>query len=262
MAFFRIIFFLLFFAPAMFFLSGCYDDAFLEAMKEEIDFIAPFDVVLSDEDEAIRTTYFQIPDINTTGNYTVNPESVAGVTTHGTAADGEDNVVLDNTTGLMWMRCTAIDKDNADTTDDCSGTHAPVEWIYAAEFCKKTMNGIDSSGNDTLPHYAGFNNWRLPRISELMSIINFNNSDPAIDITVFPNTINLTDGGYWTFTSKLFIGDYYETIDHGWIVFLKTSNAQASSFTNIVDFRRKQKANLTYEKQYVRCVRGGIEDPI
>lgn len=262
MAFFRIIFFLLLLTPAMLFLSGCYDDTFLSTMKGEEDFVAPYDVVLKDDDDALRTTYFKIPDISTSGNYTANP-------------NGEtDNVVLDKTTGLMWTRCSSYEVDpdatpnsgdeffEMDKTSGCTQTPKTMEWIRAAEFCKKTMNGIDSSGNDTLPHYAGYNDWRLPRIPELMSLLNFTTADPAIDSTSFPNTINATDGGYWTFTSKLFIGDYYETIDHGWIVFFKSAWAQSASFTNITDFRRKLKTDLTFEKKYVRCVRGGIKDPL
>ncbi len=238
----------------MIFLSGCYDDRFLEAMNEEEDFIAPFDVVLNDDDAALRTTYFDIPGVDTSGGYTINPDPMTG--NPNPAADGVDNVVLDKKTGLMWSRCTAIDKDNIDTTAICSESHTPMEWIYAAEFCKKKMNEMNGGTG-----YAGYTNWRLPRVPELISIINYNNEDPAIDASVFPNTISNTNEGYWTFTSKLFIGDYFETIDYGWIVFFNSSNAQSPSFTNIVDFRKKLKTDLNFEKQYVRCVRGGIEDP-
>jgi len=250
----------------MIFLSGCYDDRFLEAMNEEEDFIAPFDVVLNDIDEATRTTYFAIPDLDTTGNYTINPESVEGVTTHGIAADGEDNVVLDKTTGLMWTRCSMYESDpdatpdsgdetnEMDKTSACGNTPKSIEWIYAADFCKKTMNEMNAGAG-----YAGFTDWRLPRLAELISIINFNSTDPIVNQSAFPGTINVTDGGYWTFTSKLFVGEYFETIDYAWIIFFKSSWAQSTSLTNIADFRKKTDYS-TSEKQYVRCVRGGIVD--
>lgn len=269
----RIIFILAVMAPFFSALSGCGDDSFLDAMKEEEDFIAPFDVVLPDGD-AVRTTYFKVPGLNTKGNYTVNPD-----TTPGTAAEGAENVVRDNVTGLMWSRCSAYldDPDGTpgngdesykmDTTAGCTKTSAAMEWIYAAEFCKIKMNGIDASGKPTLPAYAGYRNWRLPRVPELMSIINFDNSvteDPQIEKNIFPGTVNTQDHGYWTFTSKLFIGDYFETIDYGWIVYFKQSDPGFQSGAGrpkSVDFKRKLKEDMSFEKQHVRCVRGGIEDP-
>ncbi len=251
----RIIILLTAIAPFMSLLSGCYNDSFLDAVKEEEDFIAPFDVVLTDDDAALRTTYFPIPDVNTSGNYTVNPDTSGNSTP---AADGSDNVVMDNTTGLMWTRCTAKDKDTMDKKAMCNDSHDKMEWIYAVELCKIKMNGLK---------YHGYEDWRLPRVSELMSIVSYKNSvtaDPAINITAFPGTINSIDEGYWTFTSKLFIGDYYETIDHGWIVYFKQSAPgfqSGAALTNNVDFKKKLKDDLSFEKQYVRCVRGGIKDP-
>jgi hypothetical protein len=250
MKFIKIIILLAAITPFMFILSGCSGDTFLDAMKEEEDFIAPFDVVLTDEDAALRTTYFKIPDVNTTGSYTVNPDGSGNPTD---PLDDSDNVVLDNTTGLMWTRCTAVDKDTMDKKELCDDTHVAMEWINAVELCRIKMNA--GAG------YAGYKDWRLPRVPEMMSLLNLSNPDPVIANIVFPNTVNAIDGGYWTFTSKLFIGDYYETIDYGWVVFFKSSWAQSSSFTNLVDFRRKLKVDLTFEKQYVRCVRGGIIDP-
>jgi len=250
MNFIRIIIFLAVISPFMAALSGCDNDAFLDAIHEEEDFIAPFDVVLTDDDAALRTTYFKIPELNTIGNYTENPDADGNATA---VIDGLDNVVADNITKLMWTRCTAKDKDTMDKTANCTESHSTMEWIYAVELCKIKMN----SGSG----YAGYKDWRLPRVPELTSLINFDSNDPVIDTGAFPNAVNSVDCGYWTFTSKLFIGDYFETIDNGWIVFTMSSWAQTSSFTNLVDFRRKQKLDLTYEKQYVRCVRGGIKDP-
>lgn len=256
MKFIKIIILLAAITPFMFTLSGCSADAFLDAMKEEEDFIAPFDVVLTDEDAALRTTYFMIPSVNTNGNYTVNPDNDGNATS---AVNGSDNVVLDNTTGLMWTRCTGKDKDIMDKTSLCADSHAAMEWIYAVELCKIKMNA--GSG------YAGYKDWRLPRVPELMSIVSYNNlvaANPAIDVTAFPGTINNIDKGYWSFTSKLFIGDYYETIDYGWVVFFKQSTPgfqSGAAATNNVDFKKKMRIDFSLEKQYVRCVRGGIIDP-
>lgn len=266
----RIIKFIIFlFASIPFFVqsSGCFDDSFLDSIKEEEDFVSAFDVALSDNSETFRTVYFRLPPLDTSGNYTVN-----SVTEPGTAKDGEDNVVVDNTTGLMWTRCSAYIKSDPDGASDsgdevydidrtggCTESPAKISWIKAADFCKVTMN----SGSG----YAGYTDWTVPKISELVSIINFytpDPDDPQIDITAFPNTINTTNSGYWSFTSRLFIGTYYETIDYGWIVFFTQSGTgfQLPSFTNSADFRAKFKADYSdYESQYIRCVRGGVEEP-
>ncbi len=257
----KLLLFILTLAPLLALLNGCFSDSLLDSIKEEVDFVAPFDVALSDDSETFRTVYFTLPPLDTTGNYTFNP---------GTPVDGADNVIIDNTTGLMWARCGASlqnDPDGdpvsgdetygIDRTAGCTETHARMSWVKAADFCKVTMN----SGSG----YAGYTDWTVPKVSELVSIINFytpDPDDPQIDVTAFPNTVNETNEGYWSFTSRLFIGTYYETIDYGWIVFFKQSGFQFPSFTNSTDFRAKFKADYSgYEAQHIRCVRGGVEEP-
>jgi hypothetical protein len=201
MAFFRIIIFLLFFAPAMFFLSGCGSDAFLEAMQEEIDYIAPFDVVLTTE-EAKRTTYFPISDTGSTtvvtpgddASYNNIPGTMNFSVQNNINANGDD-IVIDNVSGLTWTKCSATAYNTMDTDDDCDGSDIDalsdsplMEWSKAAETCKN----LD---------YAGRRDWRLPRLPELLTIVNYG-FHPAFDPAFFPNTrgdfevLQFTDNHY------------------------------------------------------------------
>jgi len=68
----------------------------------------------------------------------------------------------------------------------------------------KTMKWSDAQGTPSAIgscealEYAGYTDWRLPNIKELMSIADFEVNDPAIDGTFFPNT---TADGYWSSTT-------------------------------------------------------------
>ncbi len=255
MAFFRIIFFLLIFTPAMISLSGCYDDAFLEAMNEEIDFIAPFDVVLS-EGDSFRTTYFAISDTGRSevvqagddASYIDIPKA-ANFTVQNNI-DANDDVVTDNVTGLTWLKCTVTGRNTADTADDCAGTNTKLSWSYASETC----SNLD---------YAGYDDWRLPTYSELFSILDFNHW-PLVYSTYFPDIEVTVGDGYWTSTSKLFVEfdssyESYDVSDYAWIIFFNGGGVYG---VNIADLKEKtvydEDTDTTVsEKQFVRCVRDG-----
>ncbi len=182
----KIIIFLALFTPFMTVLSGCYSDSFLDAIKEEVDFIAPFDVVVSTE-ESKRTTYFPIADTGSNVNIAAGDDAsyleIPGTMNYevrdNVNANGDD-IVLDHTTGLEWTKCSAISNNSMDTDDDCSGSEttklsdpALLEWSKAAAICKNLT-------------YAGHKDWRLPRLPELLTIVNYG-LHPAIDQTIFKN---------------------------------------------------------------------------
>ncbi len=89
--------------------------------------------------------------------------------------DGDD-VVIDRATGLMWPK-------------DCSGAAAnsgdSAVWNAAIDFCV----ALD---------FAGFTDWRLPNIFELISINTLESMNPSI-ITPFINVPSSTH--FWSSTT-------------------------------------------------------------
>ena len=90
-------------------------------------------------------------------------------------------VVLDIRNGLMWQGCHAgLSGVKCDI-----GTSEEMIWGRALEYCE-TLN------------WAGYNDWYMPNVKELRSIVDEERSDPAIDPIAFPAT---TPGRYLTSTS-------------------------------------------------------------
>ncbi len=116
--------------------------------------------------------------------------------------DNGDSTVTDNVTGLMWQK----EDDNATRT-----------WQQALDYC----NGFG---------LAGYDDWLLPNVKELESIVDDTASTPAIN-AAFPNT----DDSYWSSTSYTWYPDnaHHVRFDEGAV----SSSAKSSAGT------------------YVRCVR-------
>jgi hypothetical protein len=122
-------------------------------------------------------------------------------------------VVIDDISGLMWQ------DDYAD-----NGNIKESDWIRAIEYCE----------NLTLGNY---NDWRLPNIRELGSIVDYAKYDPAIN-EVFQNMAQ---------------GDYY-----GIKYWTSTTSQSYTSQAWYVDFKngiRNEYSKST--KLHVRCVRSG-----
>lgn len=86
-----------------------------------------------------------------------------------------DGTVVDNTTGLMWMRCT-LGQSWMNAT--CTGTAQKMGWDKLID-----VNNLNKSGG-----FAGKQDWRLPNINELRSIVEDCRSSPAINTVLFPAT--------------------------------------------------------------------------
>jgi len=79
-------------------------------------------------------------------------------------------VVTDLQTGLIWKRCT-----EGRSGLDCAGIDTSLTWTAAL-----------SAANSSI--HAGFNDWRLPNIIELQSLVETSCHSPSINTTQFPAT--------------------------------------------------------------------------
>jgi hypothetical protein len=115
-------------------------------------------------------------------------DTAAGCSGAGRFVDNGDGTVTDTCTNLMWQ------KDTADVSGD--GQIDPpgdsLAWCNAVSHC------------DAL-EFAGYDDWRLPNIKELQSIVDYGRNDPCID-PVFETLGQY----YWSSTTMT------ETPDNAW----------------------------------------------
>jgi hypothetical protein len=113
-------------------------------------------------------------------------------------------------TGLTWQR---VD-DNVSRT-----------WENALTYCEGLPLG-------------GFDDWRLPNIRELQTIVDYSTASPTIDTSVFPGTNYGSGQQYWS----------------------STTSAGSSSYALLVYFEYGTVVSVskgTSATKYTRCVRGG-----
>jgi len=99
----------------------------------------------------------------------------------GRFVDNGDGTVTDNCTGLMWQ------KDTADINGD--GTivweQDAVTWQTALKYCE----GLE---------FAGHDDWRLPNVRELQSIVDYGRIWPSIDPAFTAKCDTWPTSYYWT----------------------------------------------------------------
>lgn len=135
--------------------------------------------------------------------------------------DNGDGTVTDNTTGLMWKQCA----EGLSGAGCVTGSAATYTWQQALQ----EVQTVNSGGG-----FAGYTDWRLPNMKELHSIVEGQCHTPAINATLFPNTVS----------------DYF------W-----TNSPYANAVAELA-WAVKFDDGLTYflgqiEPHYVRIVRGG-----
>lgn len=122
----------------------------------------------------------------------VTPDSRYTLNGNGTATD--------KVTGLIWQRC---NYGNSWDGNSCIGSTLYYSWADALAYAE----------NDS---FADHSDWRLPNIKELASIVEESCFNPAINLTIFPNTTTQ----YWSSTpvgsavsNALFINFSYGGVD-------------------------------------------------
>ena len=93
--------------------------------------------------------------------------------------DNGDGTLSDVVTGLMWKRC-----PEGLSGEDCSnGSASTLVW-----------GGSMKAARDST--YAGYDDWRLPNMKEMQTLVDVTKNNPAQDTSVFPNPTNVLN--YWT----------------------------------------------------------------
>ena len=97
--------------------------------------------------------------------------------------DNFNGTVTDPNTGLMWQKCNYGQEWNG---TECEGDLALLNWEQA----------LEATENLSL---AGHDDWRLPNINELLTLVDDQKSHPAMNELFFTDENNRT---YWSSTSQ------------------------------------------------------------
>jgi hypothetical protein len=117
-----------------------------------------------------------------------------GCPSEGRFVDNGDGTVTDTCTGLMWQ------KDTADVTGDGKrNADDAVPWCQALAYCENLS-------------FAGHDDWRLPNVRELQSIVDYGRFNPATN-PVF----GAFSDACWSSTTfaKFPLGAWYVRFDDG-----------------------------------------------
>ncbi|MEO8751120.1 MAG: DUF1566 domain-containing protein [Casimicrobiaceae bacterium] len=151
----------------------------------------------------------------------------AALSAHAAFTDNGDGTITDTVTGLQWDKCAY-----GQFAGDCSGGAAARRaWSQALTDVVALNSGV----------YKGHNDWRLPNVKELESLVKIDSLNPAIDGTAFPNT----DFSFAYWSSTLFVPPMPTFSGQAWGVDFNLG------FVDIID------TSSSANKSFVRLVRNG-----
>jgi hypothetical protein len=142
--------------------------------------------------------------------------------TLGTGADA--GTITDNATGLIWEL-----KTDVGGIHDYNNTYT---WGNAFDVFIAAVNAEGGTG------FAGHNDWRLPNVKELMSIVDYGVANPCVDQAFNTAPYFTIESSYWSSTT---LGDAGAD-DLAWMVYFRDGDIWYDDKTSAV---------------YVRAVRGG-----
>ena len=138
-------------------------------------------------------------------NYTINPPSYIKMDSQGNYLPDSATswvMVRDNVSGLMWEAKTddgsVHDKDNTytwcDNNPDTNGGNAGT--------CGNGTDTEDFINALNAENYGGHADWRLPTRKELRPIADYGETDPAVSVMYFPNTVTTYPAWHWSSTTN------------------------------------------------------------
>jgi hypothetical protein len=151
-----------------------------EVMKANAFNLSLLLLLFSQLGEAQQSCYTYIPDEWVNSRYIV--EDISG-----------DNIVTDKLTGLMWKQCS---EGKTGSACDTVG--------------QTTYNWQEALNLANVENFAGYNDWRLPNVKEILSLKKRNCDSPGINETIFPNTLFAF---YWTSSPEVLTSN-----DHSYVV--------------------------------------------
>ncbi|MCI5149237.1 MAG: DUF1566 domain-containing protein [Candidatus Electrothrix sp. MAN1_4] len=113
---------------------------------------------------------------------TCKPDSIPASTPDSQLVDNGDGTITDLRTGLIWKKCLEGVSGNLCDTD------SPDYFTWQEALQQPGV--VNNAGG-----FAGYTDWRLPNIRELVSIVEEQCSGPAINLNRFPNT---PTSGVWS----------------------------------------------------------------
>ncbi|MFI3137328.1 MAG: DUF1566 domain-containing protein [Methylococcaceae bacterium] len=122
---------------------------------------------------------------------TCQTSSIPASTPDSQFTNNGNGTVTDVKTGLMWKICSEGQSFNTGS-NTCDGSAGNFTWQGALQ----QAQSVNTAG------FAGANDWRVPNIKELRSLVELQCVDPSINATVFPNTPSAV---FWS--SSSFAGD-------------------------------------------------------
>ncbi len=126
--------------------------------------------------------------------------------------DNNDGTVTDNKTNLMWVKCVIGFSHSCVENNMYPYPYYPLKMTLGYPL---NLDGYLEIFNSNF--HFGYKDWRFPTMQELMSIVELQCANPAINLSVFPNTP--PTGVYWTSSVSPFIHNY--TLFEEWYVDFK-----------------------------------------
>ena len=134
------------------------------------------------------------------------PDNIPATTPSSRFTVNTNSTVTDKQTGLMWKQCS-----EGQSGAGCA-TGNPVAYTW--------QGALQQAQTVNIGGFAGYQDWRLPNLKELHSIVERQCHDPAINTAVFPNNSTLTNLYFWSSTSNVNYSRY------AWVVSLATGDSR------------------------------------